>query len=60
MQKVKPLKWIKELFSIYVLICFMVNNKSLILRIELGNMKTSKVSLFLNVFKMRLIDKNYF
>lgn len=60
MQRVKPLKWIRELSLTFVHTCFMVKNKSLILRIESGSMKTNKGNLFLNVFKIKLIDKNDF
>jgi len=34
----------------------MLNNKFTIHKIELDNMKMSKVSLFLNVFKIKLVD----
>lgn len=54
----KQLKWIKELYLMCVIICFMENNKFMILNKELESIKINKDNLFSNVFRIRLVDLN--
>lgn len=49
-------KWIKEPSSTFAIICFMGNNKNMILNNEFGSMKMHKASLFFSVFKIKSID----
>lgn len=41
-----------------VIICFMENNKFMILNKELESIKINKDNLFSNVFRIRLVDLN--
>ena len=56
MKITKQQKWTKEQLLICAIICSITNKMFMILRIELENIKTNKVNLFSNVFKIKLAD----